>query len=177
MIESKGPGNQPGMKRLLILALLSSSFGAWASPRLELEVGGGATGTASLRPDLSPSLGARVGVDLWEHFTPSLRVLTLSPLGSDHTSWATLAEARIHSSGIFQVSAALGAGFGNAEVGTQPALDAQFFQVKPYLEGDVGARVMIGRFWIGLNVGGMPLDRTWIASLNVGVAAFGGGED
>ena len=47
------------MKRLLILAVWSSSLAVWATPRLELEVGGGPI----LQTDFAPSLSARVGVD------------------------------------------------------------------------------------------------------------------
>ncbi len=158
------------MTRSVVLAVLFSSLAAWASPRLELEVGGGPI----LQTDFAPSLSARVGVDLAEHFTPSLKVLTLSAPGAEQMNWATLAELRAHTSGTFQVGAGLGVGFGNAVVAAKSTgVDAQFFKVQPYLSGDVSARVMIGRFWVGLNVGGMPLEHLWMATLNVGVAAFG----
>jgi hypothetical protein len=175
MITSERSGNQPGMKRWTILAGALVALAAGATPRLELEVGGGATGVTGAA--MAPALNARVGVDFWEHVTPSLKVLTALPLEGD-TSWATLAELGVHTSGTVQVSASVGLGFGNAVLSAgDRKLDAQFFQVKPYLEGEVGARVMFGRFWVGLNVGALPLDRTLLASLNLGVSAFGGSED
>ncbi len=158
------------MKRFLFLAVLSSSQVASASPRLELEVGGGPV----LQADFAPSLSARVGVDFAQHFTPSLKVLTLSAPGSERMNWATLGEFRAHTSGIFQVSGALGLGFGTAVIDTRTqGVDAQFFKVAPYISADLGARVMFGRFWVGMTVGGMPLEHLWMATLSIGVAPIG----
>jgi hypothetical protein len=159
------------MNRLNLVLVSLIATGAWASPRLELEVGGGATAHA----EPSPTFSARLGIDFIEHLTPSIRMLTLTPPGSEQQVWAMLGEFRVHSSGRFQVSAALGVGFGNAAfAAVDRRIDAEFFAVAPYVNADVGARLMLGRFWIGLNVGGMPWSNLWLATLNVGVGVFGG---
>lgn len=157
---------------MILLAMSSSA--AWADPRLELEIGGGAS--ASCLCKVSPALTARVGVDFAEHFTPSIRLMTFALPGSENHSWAVLGEFRAHTKGRFQVNAGVGIGFGNAHFNAGPdGLDAQFFKVAPYLNVDVGARVMLGRWWVGANVGAMPGSRVYLATLNVGVSPFGDG--
>jgi hypothetical protein len=44
-------------------------------PKIELEVSAGATA----RTQLTPTVSARVGVDFWNSFTPSVRVLSVAP--------------------------------------------------------------------------------------------------
>jgi hypothetical protein len=159
------------MKRLMLLLVVSSSA-AWASPRLELEVAGGASASCFCR--ISPTLSARVGVDFAEHFTPSLRLMTFALPGSDNHTWAVLGEFRAHTKGRFQVNAGAGIGFGAASFNAgEDGLNAEFFRVAPYINLDVGARLMVGRWWIGANIGGMPGQRVMTAMLSVGVSPFG----
>ena len=159
------------MKRLILLLVVSSSA-AWADPRMELEVAGGASAHCLCK--ISPSLSARVGVDFADHFTPSVRMMTFALPGTDNHTWAVLGEFRAHTSGRFQVNAGAGIGFGAASFNAgEDGLDAQFFRVAPYVNLDVGARLMMGRWWIGANVGGMPAQRVMTAMLSVGVSPFG----
>jgi hypothetical protein len=160
------------MKRLILLLVVSSSA-AWADPRLELEVAGGASAHCLCK--IAPTLSARVGVDFAEHFTPSIRLMTFALPGSDNHTWAVLGEFRAHTKGRFQVNAGVGIGFGAAAFNAgEEGLDAKFFRVDPYVNVDVGARVMMGRWWIGANVGGMPGHGVYTAMLSVGVSPFGG---
>ena len=160
------------MKRLTLLLVVSSSSIAFADPRLELEVAGGVSTHCFCK--LSPALTARVGVDFAEHFTPSIRILTFALPGSDHHAWALLGEFRAHTRGRFQVNAGVALGFGKAFFdASEDGLEAQFFRVDPYVNVDVGARLMFGRWWVGANVGGMPALALYTATLNVGVSPFG----
>jgi len=171
VITSRRPGNQSGMKRLMLVLVVSSSA-AWADPRLELEVGGGASAACLCK--ISPALSARLGVDFAEHFTPSVRMMTFALPGSDHHTWAVLAEFRAHTRGRFQVNGGVGLGVGAAAFNaTEAGLDAEFFRISPYVNLDAGVRLMLGRWWIGANVGGMPGQRVVTAMLNVGVSPFG----
>ena len=159
------------MNRFALLLVFSSSA-AWADPRLELEVAAGASARCLCK--LDPALSARVGVDFAEHFTPSIRLMTFALPGSDHHTWAVLGEFRAHTSGRFQVNAGAGIGFGEASFNAgEGGLDAQFFRVAPYVNVDAGVRLMLGRWWIGANVGGMPGQRVYTAMLSVGVSPFG----
>src|SRR3954471_14581956 len=104
------------MKRLLVMAVLAASVSARAaSPNLEIEIGGGANSQSLI----APTFTARLGLDLFEHLTPSVRVITLMPglSTSAETSWAVLGELRGHTSGRFQLNAGVGLGVGNAVVG------------------------------------------------------------
>jgi hypothetical protein len=147
---------------------------ASASTALEMEAGGGVFGHA----DTSPTFTGRVGVDFWNHLTPSVRLMTLSPLDSGRSAWAVLGEIRAHSNGRWQVNAGLSLGLGTATFagGTDhQALSANVYSVAPYVLGDVGLRLMLGRFWVGLNVGGSPMpdNQYWMGTLSVGFRAFG----
>ena len=161
-------------RRVAVLAAVLSSVSVWASPRLEMEAGGGVFGHG----DSSPTFTGRLGVDFWNHLTPSVRLMTLSPLDAGRSAWAILGELRAHSSGRFQVNAGLSLGLGTATFGggsnNQP-LNANVYGVAPYFLGDVGLRLMLGRFWVGLNVGGSPMPdhQYWLGTLSVGFAAFG----
>lgn len=159
------------MRMILVLVVLTSSV-AFGDPQLELEVSGGAS--AHCLCGISPALSARLGVDFSEHFTPAVRLSTFALPGSDNHTWAVLGEFRAHTAGRFQVNAALGLGVGNAmfDAGAD-GLEARFFRVAPYVSVDVGARVMLGRWWIGANIGGMPANWVYLATLNVGVSPFG----
>lgn len=162
------------MKRWIILFAVSSSAVALADPRLELEVGGGVAANCLCTP--RPALTVRTGVDFADHFTPSLRLTTFALPGTDDHTWAVLAEFRAHTSGRFQVNAGVGLGFGKASFDAGlDGLNANFFRVAPYVNVDVGARLMLGRWWIGANVGGMPGQRVLAATLNLGVSPFGDG--
>ncbi len=156
-----------------MLVLVVSSSAAWADPRLELEVAGGASAGCLCR--VSPALSARLGVDFANWITPSIRMMTFALPGSDDHVWAVLGELRAHTRGRFQLNAGAGIGFGAATFNAgDEGLEAQFFRVKPYVNLDVGARLMFGRWWIGANVGGMPGNRVYTAMLSVGVSPFGG---
>ncbi len=155
-----------------MLLLVVSSSGAWADPRLELEVAGGASARCLCK--IVPTLSARVGVDFAEHFTPSVRAMTFALPGSDHHTWAVLAEFRAHTSGRLQANAGVGLGIGAAAINAgEDGLNSQFFRVEPYLNVDAGVRLMMGRWWIGANVGGMPAHQVVTAMLSVGVSPFG----
>lgn len=159
------------MKRIILVLVVSSSA-AWADPRLELEVGGGVSAHCLCK--ISPALSARVGVDFAEHFTPSVRMMTFALPGSDQHTWAVLGEFRAHTRGRFQVNAGAGIGFGAAAFNPgEDGLNAQFFRVAPYVNLDVGMRLMMGRWWLGANVGGMPGPGVYTAMVSVGVSPFG----
>ncbi len=158
------------MKQMILLLVVSSSA-AWADPRLELEVAGGASTHCLCK--ISPALSARVGVDFAEHFTPSVRMMTFALPGSDNHTWAVLGEFRAHTRGRVQLNAGVGIGFGAAAFNaTEGGLDAQFFHVAPYVNVDAGARVMMGAWWIGANIGGLPGQHVYTAMLSVGVSPF-----
>jgi hypothetical protein len=164
--------NQHSMKaisRLVALSLLVAAP-ALASPHLELEGGAGVYGWSNPWPVLT----ARAGIDLFDWFTPSLRVTSASPVGFGQSEWAVLGEFRAHSRGTLQVNGGLGVGLGTAKLVANPfaGVNAQVASVAPYLVGDIGVRVMIGRAWVGANVGGAPISMAWLATLNVGVSLF-----
>ena len=160
------------MKRLILLLAVSSSSAALADPRLELEIGGGASSGCLCK--ISPALSARLGVDFAEHFTPSIRMMTFALPGTDNHTWAVLAEFRAHTKGRVQVNAGAGIGFGAATFNAnEDGLNAEFFRSAPYINVDAGLRVMLGRWWIGANVGGMPGHKIVTAMLTVGVSPFG----
>jgi hypothetical protein len=99
-----------------------------AQPSLELEFAGGfgkAGSTSRLTNDTpypwAPILTGRAGVDLWDVFTPSVRVFTVAgPVGSDYArdgasgyrAISGLLELRVHSPGDTQIYASAGAGVG-----------------------------------------------------------------
>jgi hypothetical protein len=148
------------MRLVPLLVLVSSA--ASATPSLELEVSGGAQG--SVRTG-NASFGGRVGVDLFDWFTPGVRALTL-----DKESWAVLGDLRAHTPRrLFQLNGGIGVGLALARV--EPAVDMQ--RVAPYLIADIGVRLNVWRMWIGLNVGGSPFDARWLGMLSIGIAPFG----
>ncbi len=173
MIARRPAGNQPGMKTLRLLCALSLALAvpALAGPKLELEVGAGGSGTKAA----AATLTGRIGVDLLDWFTPSVRVVTLTPLGGAPTALAVLGEVRAHTSGKLQLTAGVGVGVATATfVPGATGVDATVARATPWLQGDVGLRVVLGPFFVGLGVGGAPAAQRWMATLSVGVAAFGG---
>jgi len=157
-----------------VLAGVLVCSAAWASPQLEMEAGGGIFGHA----DSSPTFTGRVGVDFWNHLTPSVRLITLSPLDSGRSAWAVLGELRAHTNGRWQVNAGLSLGLGTATFATgtdHSPLAANLYSASPYVMGDVGLRLMLGHFWVGVNVGGSPMpdNQYWLGTLSVGFRMFG----
>lgn len=162
------------MKRWIFLLVVSSSAVALADPRLEIEAGGGVS--ANCFCAVHPTLTLRTGVDFADHFTPSIRLTTFALPGTENHTWAVLGEFRAHTSGRFQVNGGVGIGFGKAMFdASSDGLNADFFRVTPYVNVDVGARLMLGRWWVGANVGGMPWSHVFTATVNVGVSPFGDG--
>ncbi|MEW5743344.1 MAG: hypothetical protein AB1938_30825 [Myxococcota bacterium] len=157
--------------RLVALALVLSSVPALAGPKLELELGGGAVDWSAPQPTFT----GRVGADLFGFFTPSLRVTSLSPFSASASTWLVLGELRLHTPGPVQVTGGVGLGFATADVRHVPdaPLEASVTRNAPWLQADLGLRVMLGRFWLGAAVTSAPLERQWMGTLNLGVALFG----
>lgn len=183
MIDSSPPGNHRGMSALrgALLGLFVVSSSALAheqvkrsvdDPKLEVEVSGGVTS----RTDVTPTVSARLGVDLWNWFTPSVRLVSVAPWAGSQSAWAVQGELRAHTRGTFQLTGGLGFGLATANVvRTGSGLDADLTRpALPWLTGDVGARVRLGPLFLGVSVGGAPLQQQWLASLNLGFVAFDG---
>ena len=158
--------------RLFLLLSAVVAVPAFASPALEIELGAGAHGLK----EAAPTVTGRLGLDLWNWFTPSFRVMSLNSLASDQQAWAMLGELRAHTRGRFQLNGGLGLGFALASFapGDDRGVNAKVTTVNTYLQGDIGLRLTIGRFWVGLNVGGAPYQQMFMGTLNLGVRAFGG---
>ena len=161
---------KPVLLASVVLCLLAAP--AWADPKLEVELGAGASGLAAP----TPTLMGRIGVDLLDWFTPSLRVMSVTPLSGQSMGWSVLGEFRAHTSGRVQFMGGLGMGLATASFTTRPTggVDASLNSVSPYLYADLGLRVFLGPCWIGLSAGGAPLARQWLGLLTVGFSAFGG---
>jgi hypothetical protein len=170
------------MKPAHVVALLCLlALPAFAGPQLEVEVGAGASGLSLI----APTFTGRVGVDLMGWFTPSLRVMSLTPLSGDTVGWSALAELRAHTPGVFQLTGGVGLGLATASF-TRQASGAVSTQVStlatstlstntiaPYLFADLGVRVKLGPVFVGASVGGAPFANQYLALLSVGFAAFG----
>lgn len=144
---------------------------ATASPRLELEVGAGATTLT----EISPTFTGRIGVDLMDWLTPSLRVISVTPLSAQAMGWGVLAELRAHTSGVVQLTGGVALGIASASF-TAPSrggVETQINGVTPSLWADLGLRVTLGPFWIGASVGGAPVSWQLMGLVNIGVAVFG----
>jgi hypothetical protein len=92
-------------------------------------------------------------------------------------AWAIQAELRGHTKGsLLQLTGGLGLALATANmVRSDAGLDASLARpAQPWLTGDLGARLLLGPFFIGVSVGGAPLQQQWLGSLNLGVIAFGG---
>jgi len=145
---------------------------ARAQARLEVELGAGASGLAAP----SPTFTGRVGIDLLGWFTPSLRVMSVTPLTGRGLGWSVLGEFRAHTAGRVQLTFGLGMGLATASFtsGGAAGLEAQLNPLAPYLYADLGVRVLFGPLWVGLCAGGAPLAQQWLGLFTVGFSAFGG---
>jgi hypothetical protein len=161
-------------RTLALWALLSSSV-AFAGPHLELEVGAGASGLvdpAAFFTHPSATFSGRVGLDLFEFFTPSVRVLVATPLSLDPAGWAFLGELRLHTPGVFQLTGGVAFGLSSAGMAFRAATTS-LAALAPYLTADLGVRVKLGPVLIGIGVGGAPwISPQWTALANVGVSLF-----
>lgn len=171
----------PGLRFALFAAVLSLPAFAEEEavrrspddPKLELEIAGG----ASAQNDLTPTVSGRIGVDLWNWLTPSVRVLSVAPWAGPTSAWAIQGELRAHTQGaLLQLTGGVGLGLATASVDrSSSGVDATVARAaQPWLTGDVGARVLLGPFFLGASVGVAPIQRQWLGSLNVGLIAFGG---
>jgi len=161
------------LRRLAVAALLTA-VPALAGPRLELEVGGGAFDVSAPRPTFT----GRVGVDVLGFLTPSLRLSSLAPLSASASSWLVLAELRLHTPGMVQLTGGVAFGFATADVhhpAQAPLETSVTSQGAAWLQGDLGLRVVVAnRLWVGAGVTYAPLASQWMGTLNLGVALFGG---
>jgi len=142
------------------------------SPKLELEISAGAT----TRLQLSPAVSGRVGVDLWNWFTPSVRVVSVAPWAGSNSAWAIQGELRAHTGGTFvQLTGGVGLGLATATIDREGSeLDATVQKAaQPWLTGDVGGRVLLGPVFLGASLGYAPVQRQWLGSVQLGVIAFG----
>jgi hypothetical protein len=161
------------MRPFFALALLLCSTQALALPALELEVNGGVKGHHG--PDtIGPTLGARVGIDLWDLVTLSVRGMSLSTFDQPSQEFGLLAEVRLHNRGRFQFNGGLALGLAIATVApATDGLDFTYAAVRPFPLVDVGFRVNLWKFFFGVNVGGWPFTPTWMGTLSVGMSFFG----
>lgn len=163
------------MRPFLAAAALLFSTPALAVPALELEVNGGVKGHNGPET-IGPTFGARVGLDLWDLLTLSVRGMTLSTFDQPRQELGFLADVRVHSRGRFQVNGGLGLGLAIATIAPSGDwVDASFTTVRPFPLADVGVRLNLWKLFIGLNVGGWPFNPTptWMGTLNVGISLFG----
>lgn len=163
--------------RWLLLSLLLSSA-AFAGPRLELELGGGTTAW----PTTSPLLQARVGLDLFDVLTPSLKVVSRTPWSPADATVGAYFELRAHTRGVVQLTGGVAAGLFSATVSTPGAPvvgEGGLVTVSPptrlrddYL-ADLGLRVKLGPAFVGASVGVAPVQQHVFGTLTVGLALFG----
>jgi hypothetical protein len=163
--------------RILALAALLSSSVAVAGTHLELEVGAGASGLPDKVPPTAASFSGRVGLDLWDFLTPSIRFVTATPLTNplppygSTAGWRVLGEVRLHTSGVFQLTGGLAFGVASASMLWTAANTGQ--DVGAYLSADIGVRLKFGPFFVGVGVGGSPwVSPHWETLANVGVSLF-----
>ena len=157
---------------LALLGLLVCSSAA-AFPALEVEAAGGILGRDSVQ-SIAPTFAGRVGLDLFDRVTVSMRGMSLSPITAPTQVWGFLADAHVHTRGHFQVNGGLGVGFALAAFSSgDKALDVSLSGVRPFLLADVGVRLALGHFFIGLNAGGWPWTPMWMGTLSFGVRFFG----
>lgn len=150
------------------MALVGAKASA-AELELELGAGAGATGI-----DPNGALTGRIGIDLAEHFTPSLRGVALGQPASGLDLWALLAELRAHTSGRLQLTGGVAFGVGSLLVGPGPgdSVSANLHRTMPYILGDIGLRLMLSNFWLGASVGGSPTRPGYLGTLYLGWAPF-----
>lgn len=156
--------------RPILLAALLCSTPALAVPALELEVHGGVKGNNG--PDtIGPTLGARIGLDIADLFTVSVKAMSLCKFDDPHQELGFLLDARLHTRGRFQFNGGLGLGLAIASF--DQGGDAAFNVVRPFPLADIGVRLTLWKFFVGLNVGGWPFTPTWFGTLSFGVSFFG----
>jgi hypothetical protein len=163
--------------RALFGVLLLLVPAATRADRGEVEIAGGAGGVSlpgSLQHD--PVLSVRVGYDLWDFFSPGVRVTgVLGPEGLDFIgggtpldptgdrAWSVLAEVRLHTPGRVQALVDLGAGLGRL-VRIQGASDetlATVGDVGPAFQAGGGLRVfVVPGFAVGLGAAVMRWTHT-----------------
>ena len=156
------------MRPLLLLFTLFA-LPAAAAPALELEVNGGVKGS-DCACAFGPTLGARIGLDIANLFTVSVKGMSLSKFDQPRQEFGLLLDARFHSRGRLEFNGGLGLGLAIATVDQN---DASIVAVRPFPLLDIGLRLNLWRFFIGLNVGGWPFAPTWFGALSVGVSLFG----
>lgn len=167
------------MTRSLLLLVGLTAASATAGPRLELELGG----SAAALPAPAPLLQARVGLDVFNVLTPSLKVVSRSPWSPREANLGVYFELRAHTRGVVQLtggvaaglfattlSSAGGAGGGDVEGGLSATPPVRLRD--DYL-ADLGLRVMLGRVWLGASVGVAPLQQQVFGTVTLGVALFG----
>jgi hypothetical protein len=122
-----------------------------------------------------PTLGARVGLDLFDLVTLSVRGMSLSRFDQPRQEIGLLADVHVHSRGRFQVNGGLGLGLAIASVEQAGGgLDVSYSTVRPFPLLDVGVRLNIWKFFVGLNVGGWPFGvPTYTGTASVGISLFG----
>lgn len=161
------------MRPFLVLFALLFSTQALAVPALELEVNGGTFGHDFVSAP-TPTLGARVGLDIADLVTVSVRGATLCKFDQPRQELGLLADVRLHSRGRFQLSGGLGLGLAIATFDSSGgSLDAGFATVRPFPLVDLGVRLNLWRFFVGVNVGGWPFTPTWFGTASVGFQFFG----
>jgi hypothetical protein len=166
------------MTRALALAALLGSSVAVAGPHLELEVGAGISGPDFRLSDFSnfsrinASFSGRVGLDLFEIFTPSVRVMFANPVNlTDTTGWTVLGELRLHTPGVFQLTGGVAFGVSSVNMIYESVVSGQ--NIAPYLTADIGIRFKLGPILLGVGVGGSPwVSPHWNLLANVGVSLF-----
>lgn len=160
------------MRPLLLVAALLFSSKALAVPALELEATGGMHGGACCGP--SPLLGGRVGIDLWDILTFSVKGMSLSRFEARTQEVGFLLDVRVHNRGRVQFNSGLSLGVAVATFADSGSgVDTAFNVVRPFPLADIGLRVNIWKFFVGVNVGGWPFTPTWFGTLSAGVSLFG----
>jgi hypothetical protein len=155
--------------RLVALTAVLFAVPVLAGPALELEVGGGAFDVRAPQPTFT----GRIGVDLLGFVTPSFRVTSLTPLSGATSAWLMLGEVRLHTPGPVQLTGGVAVGFATADVTHVAPLDTSVTRLAPWLQADLGLRVVLGRFWLGAAVTSAPFQRQWMGTLHLGVSFFG----
>ncbi|HXN82242.1 MAG TPA: hypothetical protein VN883_07165, partial [Myxococcales bacterium] len=123
-----------------------------------------------------PILTGRAGIDLWDAFTPSIRIFTVAgPAGLDYGTNASgyraisgLLELRIHSPGDTQIYASAGAGVGRL-IGLQQnqSYDTRMItgKVGPAFLGLLGVRHLL---WSKIAIGGEIAASVWTRGEHAG---------
>ncbi len=153
------------------------SQAALAGPRLELELGGGATAW----PAVSPTVQARVGLDLFDLLTPSVKVVSRTPWSTDRATLGVYFELRAHTRGVVQLTGGVAAGLlsstvtaGTPTIGADGVVTATTpTRLRDDYLADVGLRVKLGPVFVGAAIGVAPVQQQVFGTLTVGLALFG----